>query len=68
MNKNLSILAGNCNHRRYIPELVGLVAAGAVEPDQVLTRREGMMSAIEAYEAFDARAAGWTKVELEPSA
>lgn len=68
MNKNLSILAGNCNHRRYIPELINLVASGAVEPDQVLTNRSTMVSAIEAYEAFDARASGWTKVELMPSA
>ncbi len=66
MNKNLSILAGNCNHRRYIPELIGMVSAGVVEPDQVLTNRGGMLSAVEAYEAFDARAAGWTKVELTP--
>jgi threonine dehydrogenase-like Zn-dependent dehydrogenase len=67
MNKNLAILAGNCNHRRYIPELVRLVAGGEVEPDQVLTNRGEMVSAIEAYEAFDARRSGWTKVELEPA-
>ena len=68
MNKNLSIHAGNCNHRRYIPELVGLTAAGAVQPDQVLTQREGITGAIEAFEAFDARRAGWMKVELDPAA
>jgi threonine dehydrogenase-like Zn-dependent dehydrogenase len=67
MNKNLSILAGNCNHRRYMPELVRLVTAGAVEPDQVLTKRGEIVSAVEAYEAFDARTSGWTKVALEPA-
>jgi threonine dehydrogenase-like Zn-dependent dehydrogenase len=66
MNKNLAILAGNCNHRRYIPELLQLVSGGAVEPDQVLTKRGEMVSAIEAYEAFDKRASGWTKLELQP--
>ena len=66
MNKNLAILAGNCNHRRYIPELLQLVSGGAVEPDQVLTKRGEMVSAIEAYEEFDKRASGWTKVKLEP--
>jgi threonine dehydrogenase-like Zn-dependent dehydrogenase len=66
MNKNLAILAGNCNHRRYVPELLGLVASGAVEPDQVLTQRGEIVSAIEAYEAFDRRDSGWTEVELEP--
>jgi threonine dehydrogenase-like Zn-dependent dehydrogenase len=39
----------------------------AVEPDQVLTRREGMVSAVDAYREFDRRAGGWTKVELEPA-
>jgi threonine dehydrogenase-like Zn-dependent dehydrogenase len=68
MNKNLSILAGNCNHRRYIPELIGLTASGAVEPDQVLTQRGEIVGAVEAYEAFDRRRSGWTKVELVPSA
>ena len=67
MNKNLTILGGNCNHRRYIPELIGLVASGIVEPDQVLTNRGSMVSAIDAYEKFDARASGWTKVELTPT-
>jgi threonine dehydrogenase-like Zn-dependent dehydrogenase len=67
MNKNLAILAGNCNHRRYIPELIGLVASGAVEPDQVLTKRGELVSAVEAYEAFDRRESGWTKVELQPA-
>ena len=68
MNKNLSILAGNCNHRRYIPELIGLTASGVVEPDQVLTRRDEIVDAVAAYEAFDRRQSGWTKVELEPAA
>ena len=67
MNKNLAILAGNCNHRRYIPELLQLVAGGAVEPDQVLTKRGDIPSAIDAYRAFDAREPGWTKVELAPA-
>ncbi len=66
MNKNLTLKMGNCNHRRYIPELIDLVRAGVVEPDQVLTKREGITSAIEAYEHFDRREPGWTKVELEP--
>ena len=67
MNKNLAIQAGNGNHRRYIPELISLVASGALEPDQVLTQRAEMVSAIEAYEAFDSRRTGWTKVALEPA-
>jgi threonine dehydrogenase-like Zn-dependent dehydrogenase len=64
MNKNLTINMGNCNHRRYLPELVELVRSGAFEPEQVLTQIEPVTSAIEAYKAFDLRQPGWIKVEL----
>lgn len=66
--RNLTVKGGNCNHRRYIPELIGLVASGTVEPLEVLTQTEPMMSAIEAYEVFDRRESGWIKVELDPAA
>lgn len=64
MNKNLTINMGNCNHRRYLPQLVRLVNSGAVEPSTVLTQEAPLVSAIEAYESFDQRQAGWMKVEL----
>ena len=66
MNKNLTIKMGNCNHRKYIPKLVELVASGAIDPSQVLTQAEPMTDAIEAYKEFDQRQAGWIKVELAP--
>lgn len=66
MNKNLTVRMGNCNHRAYIPRLVELVRTGAVDPAAILTRREPMTSAIEAYQAFDLRQPGWIKVELQP--
>ncbi|GAA5483120.1 zinc-dependent alcohol dehydrogenase [Haloferula sargassicola] len=65
MNKNLTLRMGNCHHRRYLPELVRLVRSGAVDPTRVLSRHEPVVSAIEAYETFDQRRAGWLKVELE---
>jgi threonine dehydrogenase-like Zn-dependent dehydrogenase len=68
MNKNLTIKAGNCNHRRYLPKLVELVRSGAVDPQAAITQLEGVSGAIEAYEAFDDRRPGWLKVELEPAA
>jgi threonine dehydrogenase-like Zn-dependent dehydrogenase len=68
MNKNLTIKAGNCNHRRYVPMLVELVRSGAVDPQTAITQLEGVGSAVAAYEAFDERRAGWLKVELEPTA
>jgi threonine dehydrogenase-like Zn-dependent dehydrogenase len=66
MNKNLTLRMGNCNHRKYIPHLVDLVASGVIDPCAILTQREGLTDAIEAYQCFDQRKAGWLKVELLP--
>lgn len=66
MNKNLSINMGNCNHRKYIPHLVELVRAGAVDPLDILTKVEPMTDAVSAYKTFDQTRPGWMKVELVP--
>lgn len=66
MNKNLTINMGNCNHRKYIPMLVDMVESGTVDPQEILTQQEPLMSAIDAYKAFDQRQPGWVKVELIP--
>lgn len=67
MNKNLTIKMGNCNHRTYIPRLLEMVRAGMIDPRQVLTQQEPLISAIDAYKAFDTRQPGWIKVELAPA-
>ncbi len=66
MNKNLTINMGNCNHRKYIPMLVDMVESGSIDPQEILTQQEPLMSAIDAYKAFDQRQPGWVKVELLP--
>ncbi|HKQ75921.1 MAG TPA: zinc-dependent alcohol dehydrogenase [Blastocatellia bacterium] len=66
MNKNLTLQMGNCNHRKYIPELINKILGGQIDPLQVLTQREPLTSAIDAYRAFDERQPGWVKVELRP--
>lgn len=66
MNRNLTLRMGNCNHRKYIPQLVHLVASGVIEPMAVLSQQEPLVSAIDAYEAFDRHQPGWMKVELLP--
>lgn len=68
MNKNLTIRMGNCPHRRYIPELIDLAAAGVVDPAAVLTQTAPVTGALEAYEAFDRRDEGWLKVALDTGA
>jgi threonine dehydrogenase-like Zn-dependent dehydrogenase len=62
--KNLTVKMGNCNHRRYLPRLVSLVATGALDPTPLVTHWASTAEAIEAYESFDRREAGWTKVAL----
>jgi threonine dehydrogenase-like Zn-dependent dehydrogenase len=64
MNKNLTIKAGNCNHRRYIPELLSLVRDGSVEPGSVLTESVPMGSVLDAYERAGRQEPGWVKVAL----
>jgi len=65
--RNLTVKGGNCNHRKYIPKLVGLVASGALDPSEILTQEEPIADAVDAYEQFDRRRPGWMKVELQPA-
>jgi threonine dehydrogenase-like Zn-dependent dehydrogenase len=68
MNKNLTLKMGNCNHRKYIPKLLGLVRSGEVEVARMLTQHQPLTSAIEAFQSFDKREPGWVKVKLDVSA
>ena len=65
MNKNLTLRMGNCNHRRYIPDLLDLVLTGVVDPTAFITRHESPSAAIEAYRSFDLREDGWLKTVLD---
>jgi threonine dehydrogenase-like Zn-dependent dehydrogenase len=67
MNKNLTLKMGNCNHRRYLPKLIELVMARAIDPSQILTQHEPLSDAVSAYKAFDTRQESWIKVELQPT-
>lgn len=66
MHKNLTLRMGTCHHRKYISHLVNLVASGVLDPTKILTKKEPLYSAIEAFKAFDQRKSGWIKVELNP--
>jgi threonine dehydrogenase-like Zn-dependent dehydrogenase len=55
---------GNCNHRRYIPDLINQVKSNIIRPEKILTQQQPLTSAIEAYKTFDKRETGWTKVVL----
>jgi threonine dehydrogenase-like Zn-dependent dehydrogenase len=64
MMKNLTIKAGNCHHRRYIPQLLQLVVNGTVDPAQLLTKQEPLTDVLGAYRQFQDRDPGWLKVAL----
>ncbi len=68
LGKNLSIRAGNCDHRRYIPMLMEKVATGVVDPVRIAIHTAPLTSAIDAYHAFDAHRGEWLKPELQPNA
>uniref|UniRef100_A0A7V4XUA2 Glutathione-dependent formaldehyde dehydrogenase n=1 Tax=Acidobacterium capsulatum TaxID=33075 RepID=A0A7V4XUA2_9BACT len=63
MNKNLTIQAGNCNHRKYLPRMIELVRSGVMRPEQFFTQRKPLSSSIEAYHHFDQHEEGWLKVK-----
>jgi threonine dehydrogenase-like Zn-dependent dehydrogenase len=67
MNKNLTLKMGNCNHRRYLPQLLDLVVAGVVRPTDFITQTETPDTAVSAYETFDRREEGWLKTVLAVS-
>jgi threonine dehydrogenase-like Zn-dependent dehydrogenase len=66
MGKNLTVQMGNCHHRAMIPKLLRLIQGRTVDPVMLLTQEEPLMSALDAYRAFDTRQPGWIKVKLEP--
>jgi len=66
MNRNLRLNMGNCNHRKYMQQLVDMVAEGRFDPTVILSKHRKLESAIDAFEHFDQREEGWTKVELVP--
>jgi threonine dehydrogenase-like Zn-dependent dehydrogenase len=66
MNRNLTVRAGNCDHRRYMPEMIELVRSGRVRPAEWITQTEPIQLAIDAYQAFASHQPGWVKVKLDP--
>jgi threonine dehydrogenase-like Zn-dependent dehydrogenase len=67
LEKNLTFKAGNCNHRRYMPEMIELVRGEIIRPEEFLTQAVPIVSAIDAYRSFAQHERGWIKVKLDPS-
>jgi glutathione-independent formaldehyde dehydrogenase len=64
--KGLSIGTGQCPVKRYNRELRDLITAGRAKPSMIVSHELSLQAAPDAYEHFDAREEGWTKVLLHP--
>lgn len=68
LNKNLTLRAGNCNHRKYIPQLLRLIQDGTLDPSFVITDTMPLDRAPEAYDKFDREQSQHVKIVLETPA
>jgi glutathione-independent formaldehyde dehydrogenase len=64
--KGLYFATGQCNVKRYNRLLRDLIIAGRAEPSFVVSHELPLTQAPEAYERFDKRIDGYTKVVLHP--
>jgi len=66
--KGLRVGSGQANVKRYNRELRDLIHLGRAKPSFIVSHRLPLSDAPEAYEHFDARDDGWTKVILKVAA
>ncbi|WP_062214116.1 glutathione-independent formaldehyde dehydrogenase [Streptomyces sp. NBRC 109706] len=64
--KGLRMGTGQANVKAYNRQLRDLIIAGRATPSFVVSHRLPLAQAPEAYDRFDKRAEGWTKVLLKP--
>jgi threonine dehydrogenase-like Zn-dependent dehydrogenase len=65
-DKNLTYRAGRCPARALMTELLPKVAAGRWPLGELVSHRLPLDQAVAAYQAFDGREPGWTKVVFAP--
>src|SRR5262249_23046518 len=66
--KGLRLGTGQANVKRYNRQLRDLIIAGRATPSFVVSHRVPLTQAPDAYQKFDQRIDGYTKVILEPAA
>ncbi len=64
--KGLRLGTGQCNVKRYNRQLRDLIIAGRAKPSFVVSHETPLEQAPQAYEKFDKRVEGYTKVVLHP--
>ncbi|MCJ1365329.1 hypothetical protein MMC16_004450 [Acarospora aff. strigata] len=65
--KGLSIGTGQCNVKAYNRYLRDLIVSGRARPSFVVSHEIGMEDVVGAYEKFDKRVEGYTKVLIHPN-
>lgn len=65
--KGLAIGTGQCPVKRYNRELRDLIIRGKAKPSVIVSHELTLDEAVDAYDQFDKRADGWTKVLLHPA-
>ncbi|MBY5163473.1 glutathione-independent formaldehyde dehydrogenase [Salsipaludibacter albus] len=66
--KGQAMGTGQAPVKRYNRQLRDLITAGRANPSWIVSHRVGLDEAPDAYERFDTRENGWTKVLLDPAA
>lgn len=65
--KGLTLGTGQCNTKKYNRYLRDLIISGRAKPSFVVSHECGLEDAPEAYDKFDRRVEGYTKVLLHPN-
>jgi glutathione-independent formaldehyde dehydrogenase len=65
--KGQRIATGQCNVKAYNRQLRDLIHAGRAKPSFIVSHELELSKAPDAYQHFDARDNGWTKVVLKPA-
>jgi len=66
--KGLRMGTGQCNVKRYNRQLRDMIIAGRARPSFVVSHELPLDQAPAAYQKFDQRVEGYTKVLLKPAA
>ncbi|MDR5698567.1 glutathione-independent formaldehyde dehydrogenase [Agromyces aerolatus] len=66
--KGLKIGTGQCPVKQYNRELRDLIIQGKANPSRIVSHEVSLDEAPNAYDQFDKRVDGWTKVLLHPAA
>jgi threonine dehydrogenase-like Zn-dependent dehydrogenase len=64
--KGITIGSGQCPVKKYNRWLRDLIIRGQAQPSQIVSHELSLDDAVQAYDQFDKRVEGWTKVLLHP--